>query len=229
MYDKIKTEKLLHHFAASTGGFLGGYAIVNHCDVFGNAQTTNMIKIIRDIVLGDFAGLPILGLCFLVYVAGNIFSVIAEKLIPADLKLVSLLLTCAAVAVIGASPAISNDYLALLPIFFVTPVQWNAFINAGEYSSSTIFSTNNLRVAVTSLTAYLLTGERAERDKAKFFWATLMFFHIGVAFSCAASMLAGTAGIWLALLPLTATALTYFYIKSKAQESKIHSRFTQSN
>ena len=116
-----------------------------------------------------------------------------------------------AVVITGLSPAVSNDYLALMPIFFAAPVQWNAFCSAAGYTSSTIFSSNNLRIATTSLTSYIMTKDEAQRDKAKFYWATLLFFHIGVALSCFVSLLFSTSGIWFAFIPLFLTAFTYFY------------------
>lgn len=211
MYDSEKREKLIHHFAAMTGGFLGGYAIINHCDIFGNAQTVNMIKMIKELFCGNFSVLPFLLICFLVYVAGNVFSAVSEKVFSVDPKAISLVVTAAAVVITGLSPAVSNDYLALMPIFFAAPVQWNAFCSAAGYTSSTIFSSNNLRIATTSLTSYIMTKDEAQRDKAKFYWATLLFFHIGVALSCFVSLLFSTSGIWFAFIPLFLTAFTYFY------------------
>ncbi len=211
MYDSEKREKLIHHFAAMTGGFFGGYTIVNHCDIFGNAQTANMIKMVKDLLYGDFAVLPFLLLCFLVYVAGNIFSVVSRRLIHADPKIVSFFVTAAAIVIIGISPAVSNDYLALAPIFFAAPVQWNAFSFAAGYTSSTIFSSNNLRIATTSLTSYIMTKNKAELDKAKFYWTTLLFFHIGVALSCIVSIYLSVAGIWFAFIPLILTVFVYCY------------------
>lgn len=212
--DSADREKLIHHFAAMTGGFFGGYTVVNHCDILGNAQTANMIKMIKELFCGSFAVLPFLLLCFFVYVAGNVFSAVSQRLIPADPRAVSMAVTAAAIVAIGLSPAVSNDYLALMPIFFAAPVQWNAFVNAAGYSSSTIFSSNNLRIATTSLTTYIMTKDEAERDRAKFYWATLLFFHLGVALSCVVSLFLSTAGIWFAFIPLTLTAVAYAGSKS---------------
>ena len=39
-------QHILHFAVSSLGGFMGGYAIFNHCDVFGNAQTANMIHLV---------------------------------------------------------------------------------------------------------------------------------------------------------------------------------------
>ncbi len=49
-------QHILHFAVSSLGGFMGGYAIYNHCDVFGNAQTANMIHLVSKIFTGDFEG-----------------------------------------------------------------------------------------------------------------------------------------------------------------------------
>ena len=33
-------QHILHFAVSSLGGFMGGYAIYNHCDVFGNAPVS---------------------------------------------------------------------------------------------------------------------------------------------------------------------------------------------
>ena len=50
-------QHILHFAVSSLGGFMGGYAIYNHCDVFGNAQTANMIHLVSKIFTGDFEAL----------------------------------------------------------------------------------------------------------------------------------------------------------------------------
>ena len=50
-------QHILHFAVSSLGGFMGGYAIYNHCDVFGNAQTANMIHLVSKIFTGDFGAL----------------------------------------------------------------------------------------------------------------------------------------------------------------------------
>ena len=38
---KLKLQRWIHLNMAVIGGFLGGFAILNHHDLFGSAQTSN--------------------------------------------------------------------------------------------------------------------------------------------------------------------------------------------
>lgn len=206
---------LLHHAVSTIGGFLGGYAIFNHCDIFGNAQTANLIHLVCKIFSADFAGLIFLVLALLSYVAGNVFCVIAEKFIRYDIRLISLALTSCAVVVIGAFPNVSNHYIAVLPILFVMPIQWNAYRTAGGYVSATIFSTNNIRMAVMSLTRYIIDRDKKQALQARFYWITLLSFHTGVAFSCVASVFLGTMSVWFCFVPIALSVGAYMWLKER--------------
>ena len=149
------------------------------------------------------------------YMAGNVFCVIAEKFFKTDLRLISLAFTSCAVIIIGVVPSVANDYIAILPILFVTPVQWNAFREANGYISATIFSTNNLRQATTSLASYLIDRDEKQRDKAKFFWSTLASFHMGVALSCVSSLVLGVESIWFCFIPIMLSATAYVRLEQK--------------
>lgn len=209
-------EKILHHAVSIIGGFLGGYAIFNHCDLFGNAQTANLIHIVGKIFSADFSGLIFLVLAMLAYFAGNVFCVIAEKFIKFDLKCISLIFTSCAVVIIGIFPDIANHYIALLPILFVTPIQWNAYRTAAGYASSTIFSTNNFRVAVMSLTRYVIDRDKKQAEQSRFYWLTLLCFHTGVALSCTASLFLGTESIWLCFVPIALSSFAYLWFNERA-------------
>ena len=47
---KTKLQRWTHFNMAMIGGFLGGFAILNHHDLFGSAQTSNLITIAMDAV-----------------------------------------------------------------------------------------------------------------------------------------------------------------------------------
>ena len=206
---------LLHYAVSMIGGFLGGYAIINHSDIFGNAQTANLIHLVTKIFSGNFSGIVFLILSLATYMAGNVFCVIAEKFFKTDLRLISLAFTSCAVIIIGVVPSVANDYIAILPILFVTPVQWNAFREANGYISATIFSTNNLRQATTSLASYLIDRDEKQRDKAKFFWSTLASFHMGVALSCVSSLVLGVESICFCFIPIMLSATAYVRLEQK--------------
>ena len=215
MNEKASRQKLLHYAVSTIGGFTGGYAIFNHCDFFGNAQTANLIHIVCKIFSADFSALAFLVLALITYILGNVFYVLAEKFIKHDLRLISLVMTSCAVVVIGLFPNIANHYIAVLPILFVMPIQWNAYRTAGGYVSATIFSTNNLRIAVMSLTRYIIDKDKKQGEQARFYWLTLLGFHSGVALACVASVFLGTMSVWFCFVPIALSSAAYLWLKER--------------
>lgn len=215
MNEKASRQKLLHYAVSTIGGFMGGYAIFNHCDFFGNAQTANLIHIVCKIFSADFSALAFLVLALITYILGNVFYVLAEKFIKHDLRLISLVMTSCAVVVIGLFPNIANHYIAVLPILFVMPIQWNAYRTAAGYASATIFSSNNLRIAVMSLTRYIIDKDKKQGEQAGFYWLTLLSFHSGVALACVASVFLGTMGVWFCFVPIALSSAAYLWLKGK--------------
>ena len=215
MNEKASRQKLLHYAVSTIGGFMGGYAIFNHCDFFGNAQTANLIHIVCKIFSADFSALAFLVLALITYISGNVFCVLAEKFIKHDLRLISLVMTSCAVVVIGLFPNIANHYIAVLPILFVMPIQWNAYRTAGGYVSATIFSSNNLRIAVMSLTRYIIDRDKKQGEQARFYWLTLLSFHSGVALACVASVFLGTMSVWFCFVPIALSSAAYLWLKER--------------
>lgn len=209
----------LHHAVSVIGGFLGGYTIFNHADIFGNAQTGNLIRLMLNLCSGDFTFIGFMFLSFLTYCGGNVFYVLVRRRSKLSMKIVSLIVTSLAVIVVGAIPFVTNHYIACLPIIFAAPIQWNAYKIAGGNSSSTIFSSNNVRQASMLLTKYFLDKDRQTLLKARFYWATLLFFHIGVAFSCFMSILFSTASIWFCFVPILLSAFAYYRYESAKYEA----------
>ena len=215
MNEKASRQKLLHYAVSTIGGFMGGYAIFNHCDFFGNAQTANLIHIVCKIFSADFSALAFLVLALATYISGNVFCVLAEKFIRHDLRLISLIMTSCAVVIIGLFPNIANHYIAVLPILFVMPIQWNAYRTAAGYASATIFSTNNLRIAVMSLTRYIIDKDKKQGEQARFYWLTLLGFHSGVALACVASVFLGTMSVWFCFVPIALSSAAYLWLKER--------------
>ncbi len=216
---EAKRQQMLHFAVSSIGGFMGGYAILNHCGIFANAQTCNLIQMICKIFSADFTGLIFLSAALVIYVAGIVFCTIADKFIKADLRAISIAISFIAVILVGVIPDVTNDYTALLPIFFAMPVQWYAYRITGEYICSSIFSTNNLCQAVISLTKYIIDRDKKQLDRSKFYWSALLSFYLGAALSCAAGVFMGLASIWVCMIPVFLSLILYlrmvgFKIKS---------------
>ena len=208
-------QMLVHYAAASIGGFWGGYTIFNHLDIFGNAATGNLIKMVLNLCQGDFSIVGYMFLSFLIYCAGNVTYVLVRRKVRISMKIVSLIFSCAAVVLTGAISFVPNDFIACYPIIFVAPIQWNAFKIAGGNSSSTLFSSNNVRQAAMLTTNYVLTKDKHTGGKAVFYWLTLLSFHLGVAFSCFMSLLFGVQSIWFCFVPIVLTVLAYYAYQSE--------------
>ena len=214
----VKRQIQLHHAVSVIGGFWGGYTIFNHLDIFANAQTGNLIKLVLGICSLQLDAVLYMLSYFLIYVTGNAFYAVARKKLGVSMKIVSFIVSALAIVSVGVLNFTNNSFLAVMPIFFAAPVQWNAFKTAGRNSSSTIFSSNNVRQAVILLTNYIMNRDKKDLRNARFYWATLLFFHIGVAASCLLSLAAGVHSIWFCLIPL-GVAVVFYY---RYEEAKIN-------
>ena len=209
--DKNTLERRLHLNMTLIGGFFGGYAILNHSDLFGSAQTGNMISLAMTAV-----GHPdeqwlyrILGL--LIYIAGLTSTVfISHRLKPSQQKHLSIVLDGLVLFAIGFLPADLNIFVATFPIFFATAFQWCTFKGADGYTSSCIFSTNNLRQCTTSFAEYLCSHDPKALHKGKYFGKVLFFFHVGVAFAFISCRYLGLKGSWVGII-FAVTAISYCY------------------
>lgn len=214
----VKRQKELHHAVSAIGGFLGGYTIFNHCDIFANAQTGNLIKLVCNACSGHLESIGYMFLMFVIYAAGNVFYAVMRKYIKLSMKIVSFIVTAVCLALVGLLSFSDNDYIAVFPVFFLTPVQWNAFKTAGGNSSATTFSSNNVRQAVMLLTKYFLDRDKKALINSRFYWATLLCFHLGVAAACLLSLVFGVQSIWFGYALLGTAVFTYY----RYQSAKIH-------
>ena len=214
---KIVQRQMLTHYAAATiGGFWGGYTIFNFMDIFANAQTGNLIKLVLSLCEGDLTFIWFMALSFLVYCGGNVFYVLIRRRVKISMKIVSMICSAAAVVAVDLIALAHGGVIACFPIMFVAPVQWNAFKIAGGNSSSTIFSSNNVRQAAILTTNYVLSRDKSTGGKAKFYWLTLLSFHLGVAFAGCTSLFAGAHSIWFCFVPIALTVCAYCrYISEK--------------
>lgn len=206
----VKRQMELHHAVSVIGGFFAGYTVMNHCDILANAQTGNLIRLVVNACRGELDSIAFMVLGFLVYAAANVFYAVARKYLRVSMKIVSFAVTAVAIVLTGLLSGAGNHYLAVLPVVFFAPVQWNAFKSAGGNSSSTIFSSNNVRQAVLLLTKYVMEKDAKAGKNARFYWATLLWFHVGAAFACLMSLWLATQSVWLCFLPLTIAVFCYY-------------------
>lgn len=168
---------------------------------FGNAQTANLIGVVRDLIGRNFSDMLLRVGALLIYMAAVILTVWIPEHFSADLRFISIGIDIFAILLLGFFPSGMSPVVALYPVFFAMPFQWCTFKAPGGYNSSTIFSTNNLRQFTTAVTQFLMKKDSAQCDKAKFYGMTLLSFHTGAALSLILYMTCGLSGVWLCLVP----------------------------
>ena len=116
----VKSQLRLHHAVSVIGGFWGGYTIFNHSDIFGNAQTGNLIHLVLDAFSGKLGSIGYMALMFFVYAAGNAFYAVMRKKQRLSMKIISFIVSAAAITLVGVLSLTGQHYLAVLPIAFAT-------------------------------------------------------------------------------------------------------------
>lgn len=176
-----KRDAHIHYVIAFCGGFLGIFPIVNVIELFGSAQTSNLIECVHSFLGRDWTAL-------LHHLIGAGLYALAPFLVTyltnhtkIKIKLAALFVDFAAALVMWKMPTGLPEIFYLYPTFFAMSFQWCSFSGSYGYNCSTIFSTNNLRQTVSALTEWLCNGKHEFKLKAAFFGATLIGFHLGVA------------------------------------------------
>lgn len=188
-----KQQLYLHSIMCVIGGFIGAYAVLGFAHRFGSAQTNNLIEAVL-CLLGGNLWECLLHLCgLLLYVLGIFLCILLREKTQLNSQRYAILVDLLGMALVCFLPPGQNPTLYLLPLFFMMSTQWAAFHGVGEYSSSTIFSTNNLKQMTISLTEYYLEGKHNPQKlyRGKFFANSLLWYHLGVAFSFLSHLLMG--------------------------------------
>lgn len=174
-------ERLLHYAMAFSGGCFGVYAMLEYSNILGSAQTVNMITLTENILEADLLHTALRAGNIFIYIAGIIAALLLGRYRPKIRRTVSLVTDGIAVLVMIFMPGDLQPLLALYPLAFAVSLQWCSFSEIETYSSSTIFSTNNLRQFITHGFNFLTTHSRSELSAAMLYMFTLLFFHAGVA------------------------------------------------
>lgn len=209
--DKAVLERRLHLTVTFIGGFMGCYAIFNRSDVFGSAQTGNLISFVMDLAGHTDAEIFFRFSALLIYILAMVSTVfLSHKLQKTTLKLVSVLIDGAALILLGFLPKDMDPFIALYPIFFATAFQWCSFKGADGFNSSSIFSTNNLRQCTTGFAEYLYSKDSEALRRGIFYGKVLLSFHLGVVVCFLFCNRFHLAGAWAGLLPVC-VALVFVY------------------
>ena len=108
----------LHHAVSIIGGFMGGYAIFNHCDIFGNAQTGNLIKLVLSACSGQWESILYLICAFFTYAAANVFYAVARRYWTLSMKIVSMIVTAIVIPCVGLLSRPQGPVLTVSPVAY---------------------------------------------------------------------------------------------------------------
>ena len=91
--DKAVLERRLHLTVTFIGGFMGCYAIFNRSDVFGSAQTGNLISFVMDLAGHTDAEIFFRFSALLIYIFAMVSTVfLSHKMERTTLKFISVLI-----------------------------------------------------------------------------------------------------------------------------------------
>lgn len=178
-----KKELFLHSNMCIIGGYMGAYALLCRCENLGSAQTNNLIQIFFCIFGKNYFDFFLRVLGLILYASAILLYVFLSKKTSCNMQKYSITIDLLGIILLCFIPANVNPIIGILPIFFMMATQWSVFHGIGEYNSSTIFSTNNLRQMTLAVGEYLLNKEKKYLNKAKFFGNSLLWYHIGIVIS----------------------------------------------
>lgn len=206
---------------AIIGGFLGGFAIFSRMNVFGSAQTANLIDLVRDVLGNNYIESLIRLGALGIYILAIVFATFCSYRTKWKLQYLVLFFDFSCAITLGVIPESVNPIIALYPCFFATAFQWCVFKGALGYTSSTIFSTNNIKQTILSFTEYFLINDnQIKHEKLKkgcFFGGTLLSFHSGVALSYLLYSVFALKGSWF-LMIIVFVNLGLFLYHDKCQD-----------
>ncbi len=212
---KLKREIYLHYTMAFTGGIFALYTLTEHMNVFGSAETGNMLLLVESLLSWDLQDVLLRLGSIAVYSLGIVFCLCIQKYGPDKQRKICMLTDCIAAGIFMILPDNMEPIVAVYPAFFAMSVQWCTFGGVGENRCATTFSTNNLRQLITAIFKFA-EGKREEKDKIVFYAVTLFVFHLGAAMLFVVWSFSHRYAIGLVLIPLCAAYFEQCMIEKKA-------------
>lgn len=179
--NEVKQEKRLHYTMSFIGGIFAIYSLLEHSNVFGSAETSNMILLVKDLLCMDVFHILIRVGSLAVYAAGIILTVWMDKNCPALQKRICIMIDCFVAFVLGILPEDLHPVVALYPVAFAMSIQWCTFRGVRENPSASTFSTGNFRQLVTLIFVYVTEKRQENLSRIKFYIITMLSFHAGIA------------------------------------------------
>lgn len=212
-------EVKLHALMCLIGGFAGTYSLLRCHDNFGAAQTANLILVIEALIGADWREMILRMLGLAAYMAGIFTYILVVHRTHWDPRKWLLTTESICMLCIGLLPERLNFFICLYPIFFMLAAQWSVFHGICDYNASTIFSSNNVKQFTLAAGEYLLSRDKKQAEKARFFGMTLLSYHAGVLISMCCYQAASHFSIWFGLIPVTLAA---WMISHPQEEKKQH-------
>lgn len=203
MDTEIKQENSLHYTMSFSGGIFAIYALLEHSNVFGSAETSNMILLVKDFLNWDLFHILIRLVSLLVYAFGIILTVWMAKYHSDTQKRICIIIDCFAALILGFLPEHIYPVIALYPVAFAMSIQWCSFRGVGKNPSATTFSTGNFRQLVTSIFNYITERKQEDLRRIRFYLCTMLSFHAGVAVIYIVWPYLPHQSIWIVFIPLT--------------------------
>jgi len=204
---KYKHELWIFIPLAISGGFMEIYAYVSRGGIFANAQTGNLAILFKSISAGSVLGalyclVPIILYMTAIYITMEVPSKIKNNVKWSEW---CILIEMILIFIVGMIPETIPGRYAVLPIFFITALQYNTFKSLRGQAVSTVFCTNNLRQVVIHYWRY---KERKDSQHIRYmnvYVIVLISFGTGVTLGFFTSNLFAERAIWvceLLMLPV---------------------------
>lgn len=207
-----KQEKALHYTMSIAGGIFANYSLLEYCNVFGSAETSNMILLVKDFLYWDSFHILIRIMSLIVYAAGITITLWLSKKHPSIQKLMCIAIDCLAALILGFLPLNMNPIIALYPMGFAMSIQWCTFRGVGGKPSATTFSTGNFRQLVNNLYGLFAERKRENLSSIRFYIVTMLSFHAGIAVIYLIWPYISHYSIWSVYVPLVIAAMQEYCI-----------------
>lgn len=185
-----------------SGGLQDTYTYLRRGKVFANAQTGNIVLLGQSLFDGDWSRAARYLLPVLAFALGVAAAEAIRVHRPRWQRRV-LLWEIFLLFLVGFIPH-SLDQLANALVSFSCAMQVQAFRKMEGFPFASTMCIGNLRSGMESLCAFLRTGDRLERKKARLYFCAILLFALGAEMGSLAVELLDLPAIWLscALLAL---------------------------
>ena len=178
-----------------SGGLQDTYTYLRRGKVFANAQTGNIVLLGQSLFDGDWTRaarylLPVLAFALGVAAAEGLRVRLPHwqrRVLTGEILLLFL---------VGFIPH-SLDQLANALVSFSCAMQVQAFRRVEGFAFASTMCIGNLRSGMESLCAFLRTGDRQERRKARLYFLVILLFALGAELGSLAVELLDLPAIWL--------------------------------